>query len=172
MYAPEAAQSHARRQAPFTFRRASGETSAIRSRSLWAIGPAARLDVRLRPEDRVLLLEQAIACGLGAATYASMVEHARRLRDPTRRSIAVPIAPNLVSFGQHDRPRALFRGAAILIALRARPCKARRSKMARFLARRGEPWKLIAVALTFTGALMAFALYGRVPLRSRAGGRQ
>ena len=55
---------------------------AIRGQCSGALGPAARLTVRLRREDRLLLHERAAARGMASATYVSVLVRAH-LRDLT-----------------------------------------------------------------------------------------
>jgi hypothetical protein len=54
----------------------AGNVLATHGRSSAAQGPASRLNVRLRTEDRLLLHERAAARGMAAATYISVLVRA------------------------------------------------------------------------------------------------
>jgi len=56
-----------------TMLQTSGAVRAIRFDPLQPVARGARLYVRLRPEDHVLLRERAASRGMAAATYASML---------------------------------------------------------------------------------------------------
>ena len=116
-------------------------------------GPAARLTIRLRPDDQMLLRERAAARGMPAATYVSVLTraHLRNLAPLPKEELAA-LKKTVADLGQVGRllnqmARAANRGDRVIgldregMTIILKVCEALRDHVKGLLARNLKSWE-------------------------------